>query len=213
MASSKRVQALLQMAEEDLAGARAMLDTSTRLARYHLQQSAEKAIKALLEHRGLNPGREHRFGSLAEMIPGDDEWRARIQGFDVLSSAATTHRYPTAEGRILPAPTRQLVESEIASVDELVRDVRQAVTRPASSGFDDQPLLSPVPDRASALAAKIVATATARNLALPDNIVETLTLFVDEPTLRQMVRAVTTASSFQDALNASAVIIPERGGV
>jgi len=212
MASSKRVQALLRMAEEDLAGARAMLDTSTRLARYHVQQSAEKAIKALLEHRGLNPGREHRFGSLAELIPGDDEWRARIQDFDALSSAATTHRYPTAAGHILPPPTRHLVENEIASVDELVRDVRQAVTRPASSGFDDESLPSAVPDQRRALTTQIVATALALKLALPDNIAETLTLYVDEPTLRQMLQAVTTASSFQDALDASATAIPKRDG-
>jgi HEPN domain-containing protein len=201
------------MAEEDLAGARSMLDTSTRLARYHVQQSAEKAIKALLEQRGLNPGREHRFASLAEMIPGEDEWRARIQGLDALSSVATTHRYPTAEGRILPTPTRQLVENEIASVAELIGDVRQAVTRSASSGFDEQPLPSAVPDRTSVLAAQIVATATARKLAMPDDIAETLWLYVDEPTLRQMVQAVTTASSFQDVLDASAVPISRREGV
>lgn len=37
------------MADEDLARARVLLGSSTRLARYHVQQSAEKAVKALLE--------------------------------------------------------------------------------------------------------------------------------------------------------------------
>jgi HEPN domain-containing protein len=74
MANPRRVDALLEMADEDLAGARALLAISTRLARYHVQQSAEKAVKALLEQRGLNPGREHRFESLAEMLPQGDEW-------------------------------------------------------------------------------------------------------------------------------------------
>jgi HEPN domain-containing protein len=44
MANPRRVHALLDMADEDLAGARALVGTSTRLARYHAQQSAEKAV-------------------------------------------------------------------------------------------------------------------------------------------------------------------------
>jgi HEPN domain-containing protein len=128
MANPRRVDALLEMADEDLAGAKALLAISTRLARYHVQQSAEKAVKALLEQRGLNPGREHRFESLAEMLPHGDEWRGRIQGLDFLSPAATSHRYPTAEGRIMPLPRRELVEREIATVAAFNRDVRKAVS-------------------------------------------------------------------------------------
>src|SRR5436853_1626765 len=78
MANPRRVHALLDMADEDLAGARALVSTSTRLARYHVQQSAEKAVKALLERRDLNPGREHRFESLAEMLPPE---RFGVHGF------------------------------------------------------------------------------------------------------------------------------------
>ena len=78
MANPRRVGALLEIADEDLAGARTLLAISPRLARYHVHQSAEKAVKALLEHRGMNPGREHRFESLAEMLDRADEWRARL---------------------------------------------------------------------------------------------------------------------------------------
>jgi HEPN domain-containing protein len=127
MANPRRVDALLQMADEDLAGAKSLLVVSTRLARYHVQQSAEKTVKALLEQRGLNPGREHRFESLAEMLPQDDEWRGRIQSLDSLSPAATSHRYPTAEGRIMPPPGRELVEREIATVAAFIQDVRSVV--------------------------------------------------------------------------------------
>jgi HEPN domain-containing protein len=127
MANPRRVHALLAVADEDLAGASALLAISTRLSRYHVQQSAEKAVKALLERRGLNPGREHRFESLAEMLPQGDQWRARIQTLDALSPAATSHRYPTAEGRVMSSPTRELVEREITTVSELISDVRKAV--------------------------------------------------------------------------------------
>jgi HEPN domain-containing protein len=127
MANPRRVHALLDMADEDLAGARALVGIATRLARYHVQQSAEKAVKALLEQRDLNPGREHRFESLAEMLPPDDRWRSRIQSLDALSPAATSHRYPTAEGRVMPPPGRELVEREIGIVAALIGDVRKAV--------------------------------------------------------------------------------------
>ena len=127
MANPRRVDALLDMADEDLAGARALVSISTRLARYHVQQSAEKAVKALLERRDINPGREHRFESLAEMLPQNDSWRSRIQSLDLLSPAATSHRYPTAEGRVMPPPARDLVEREIAAVAALIGDVRNAV--------------------------------------------------------------------------------------
>jgi HEPN domain-containing protein len=78
MANPKRVRALLEMSDEDLTGAKLLLGSVTRLARYHVQQGAEKAVKALLEYRGLNPGREHRFEILSEMLAPNDPWRARI---------------------------------------------------------------------------------------------------------------------------------------
>jgi HEPN domain-containing protein len=131
MANPRRVEALLEMADEDLSGAKVLSAISTRLARYHVQQGAEKAVKALLEHRGLNPGREHRFESLAEMLPQGDQWRGRIQSLDTLSPAATSHRYPTAEGRIMSPPARSLVEQEIVTVTAFIQDVRRAVSEPS----------------------------------------------------------------------------------
>jgi len=129
MVNPRRVDALLEMADEDLAGASALLAISTRLARYHVQQSAEKAVKALLEQRGINPGREHRFDSLAEMLPHGDGWRERIRSFDPLSPVATSLRYPTAEGRIMPPPGRELVQREIAAVAAFIRSIRTEITR------------------------------------------------------------------------------------
>jgi HEPN domain-containing protein len=127
MANPKRIRALLEMADEDLAGAKLLLGSSPRLARYHVQQSAEKAVKALLEFRGMNPGREHRFEILSEMLPRDDPWRARMYALHRLSPAATSLRYPTAEGRVLPPPDRGTVETEIHDASKLIDDIRKAV--------------------------------------------------------------------------------------
>jgi HEPN domain-containing protein len=128
MVNPRRVEALLAMAEEDIAGASALLGILTRLARYHVQQGAEKGVKALLERHGRNPGREHRFDSLAEMLPKGDPWRDRIWRFDSLSPAATSLRYPTAEGRVMPPPEREVVNREITAVVSFIKDVRRAVS-------------------------------------------------------------------------------------
>jgi HEPN domain-containing protein len=133
MANPKRVRALLELAEEDLGAARTLLAFSTRTARYHVQQGAEKAVKALLEHRGINPGREHRFDPLADMLPKDDAWHSRVRQLDALSPAATTHRYPTSEGRIIPPPARELVEREIGEVAQLIRDIAEWADPPETN--------------------------------------------------------------------------------
>lgn len=49
------------------------------------------------------------------MLPQSNEWQARVRNLDALSPAATTLRYPTAEGRILPQLPRNRVEGEIAT--------------------------------------------------------------------------------------------------
>jgi hypothetical protein len=105
MANPRRAKSLLELAEEDLAGARLLLGVSTRLARYDVQQCAEKAVKALFEHLDLNPG--------------------RVAGARKKSRCAVSGGYhaplSTAEGRILPQPPRNLVEGEIATAAQLRR--------------------------------------------------------------------------------------------
>jgi HEPN domain-containing protein len=196
------------MADEDLAGARMLVGSLPRLARYHVQQSAEKAVKALLEHRGLNPGREHRFEILAEMLARGDPWRERIAKLHPLSPVATSLRYPTAEGRVLPRPTHELVDREIASTAQLITDVRRdtataapnrAVTPGSSLSAKD------------ALIARIVEAARRRGLEMPDKVEEKLATYAEEADLRMMVADVETAASFQDMLDAHSIIIPKHG--
>jgi HEPN domain-containing protein len=210
MANPRRAKSLLELAEEDLAGARLLLEVSTRLARYHVQQCAEKAVKALFEHLDLNPGREHRFGALAEMLPQSNAWQARVRNLDTLSPAATTLRYPTAEGRILPQPPRNLVEGEIATAAQLVQDVKKTI----SAAPDQQRSVERKPvasehERKSALARRIVSVARLKGLKVPDNAEEKLAIHVDERVLSMMLKDILTASSFQDMLDARSVTIPK----
>jgi hypothetical protein len=68
------------------------------------------------------------------MLPPNDPWRSRIQSLDALSPAATSHRYPTAEGRVMPPPGRDLVEREIAMVAVLIGDIQKAVSEGSDTG-------------------------------------------------------------------------------
>jgi len=210
MANPKRVQALLEMADEDMVGARRLLPGSPRLARYHVQQSAEKAVRALFEHRDINPGREHRFDVLARMLKPDDEWSLRIKKLDPLSPAATSRRYPTAEGRIIPPPGLELIESEIGTVTQLIIDIRKAICAPAPHKAGLQTSRYSEHERKIDLAKKIVAVARTRNFELPDNVEEKLAIYVDERTLREMTKDIQTASSFQNMLEARSIVIPSK---
>lgn len=203
MGNPKRIRALLEIAVEDIDGAKALLGVPTRLARYHVQQSAEKAVKALLEFQGLNPGREHRFEMLSDMLPQGDPWRTRIFDLHQLSPVATTHRYPTTEGRIIPAPPRKVVESEIQAVTMLISDVREAVAATAPDATSAQERA-----RNEATAKQIVAIARARKLEVPSNAEEKLAIYADEKDLRGMLNDVKTASSFREMLDARSIVLP-----
>jgi len=203
MANPKRIRALLEMADEDLAGAKILLGSSIRLARYHVQQGAEKAVKALLEFRGVNPGREHRFEILSEMLPKDDPWRARVQSLSRLSPAATSLRYPTAEGRVLPPPARSAVDAELDLAAKLVADVRKAVGVPAPAAVDGQERA-----RKDAVAKQIVAIAKSRKLDVPSNVEEKLVIYADEKDLLGMLNDVKTATSFREMLDARSIVLP-----
>jgi hypothetical protein len=169
----------------------------------------QKAVKALFEHLNLNPGREHRFGALAEMLPQSNEWQARVRNLDALSPAATT-LHPTAEGRILPQPPRNLVEGEIATAAQLVQDVKKTISvAPDQQRSGAKKPVATEQERKSALARRIVSVARLKELEVPDNVEEKLAIYVDERILSIMNKDIQTASSFQDLLDAHSVTIPK----
>jgi hypothetical protein len=143
------------------------------------------------------------------MLPRDDEWFARIDALDSLSPAATTLRYPTAEGRVIPLPARDLVEREIMNVDKLVQDVKKTISAPAAQAKTVSKPVASEHERKIALAKTIVSTAKLRGLEMPDNGEEQLAIYVDERGLSEMTKEVQTVSSFQDLLDAHSISIPK----
>ena len=122
--------AYLQAAADDLDAAKRLASPPNRLAAYHLQQAAEKAI---LIHRAVQPTAEHRIDLLVDRLPAGDAWVPRLRPLDRLTPFATTYRYPTPSGRLKDAPAADVIEQEIEVLALLLRDVRVALDPAAPS--------------------------------------------------------------------------------
>ncbi|HEX7842374.1 MAG TPA: HEPN domain-containing protein [Kofleriaceae bacterium] len=114
--SSRVVAAYLDDAQAELEAFDALVAIGSRFAAYHLEQAAEKLIRAMRIHRGLVVTNTHDIVLLIDGHPGDpskeprplpdgDPWRARMREHEWLSKFATAYRYPTSTGRRDRGPT------------------------------------------------------------------------------------------------------------
>jgi HEPN domain-containing protein len=108
--------ALLALAREDLDVARELRAGHGRAAAFHLQQTAEKLIKAVLAAEDIAFPRSHQLGALAALLPEEHGWRADLMALDRLTSHATALRYPMPGGELPPAPDDQDL---VAGLEEL----------------------------------------------------------------------------------------------
>ncbi|MGC2855331.1 HEPN domain-containing protein [Novispirillum sp. DQ9] len=118
------VAGFFQVLEEDLAAARHMAGVLPRISAYHLQQAAEKLVKAILAAEGIHPGPEHNIGQLLARLPPGHEWRADLVDLDALSRFATAYRYPSEAGRVAAPPDRAFLERHAALIESLAGDAR-----------------------------------------------------------------------------------------
>ena len=103
---------------------------ANRLAAYHLQQAAEKLIKAILVHRRIHPGLEHRIDVLVGMLDPSDPWHPLLDPLDRLTPYATTYRYPSPTGRLKPGPTTAHLLAEVAEIEALLERARRELSAP-----------------------------------------------------------------------------------
>ena len=107
---SRVVTAYLDDIEAELAAFDALVAIGSRFAAFHLEQAAEKLIRAVRIHRKLVVTSTHDIVLLVDGHPGDplkeprplpagDPWRARMREHEWLSKFATAFRYPTSAGR------------------------------------------------------------------------------------------------------------------
>lgn len=120
MSRQRRIDALVDLAGQDVDAAVALLVVGNRYAAYHCQQAAAKLIKAVLLELGLEAGTEHRIDVLAAKIPKEHPLQAEFVALDRLTPYATTYRYPTIAGRIPAAPDKATVEAAIDQLKRLV---------------------------------------------------------------------------------------------
>lgn len=99
-------------------------DPPSRFAAFHLQQAAEKLVKAVRLHRGLFATADHNILALVDELAPDDAWREKLSALGVLSAYATTFRYPSPTGRRKPGLTGKEVLAWSEKIGALVVELR-----------------------------------------------------------------------------------------
>ena len=96
------IKKLLDAADAEVdAAKRLLVPPINLLVFYHLQQTAEKILKAVRLHRGFINTKEHDLTFLIDgnsvkalpPLPQADPWRVRFQPLEFLAAYATTYRY------------------------------------------------------------------------------------------------------------------------
>jgi HEPN domain-containing protein len=122
------IVAYLDDAELDLDAARRLIaEPPNRLAAFHLQQAAEKLVKAIRLGRGLRVTAEHNIELLVEELPHDDGWRAKLIILEPLSGYATSSRYPSTTGKRKDGPGSDEVLVWIKTIAGLCAEARELV--------------------------------------------------------------------------------------
>ena len=106
------------------AAKRLVADPPNRLAAFHLQQAAEKLVKAIRLGRGLRVTADHDIALLAEELPQDDPWRTKLRVLEPLSSYATAYRYPSPMGKRRSGPGYDEVLAWLKTIAGLTDEAR-----------------------------------------------------------------------------------------
>lgn len=113
------------------AAKRLVADPPNRFAAFHLQQAAEKLVKAVRLAHGLRVTAEHNLEVLIDELP-DEHWRERLALLEPLSSFATAYRYPSPTGKVKTGPNRAEVLAWIEKLQELCTAASAVPSKPPS---------------------------------------------------------------------------------
>jgi HEPN domain-containing protein len=91
---------------------------SPKRAAYHVQQAAEKLLKAVLVAFGVSPPRTHDIEELSVLMPGETPNRERLRRLRRFTVFAFAFRYP-GEDVPEPEPTHQEIDIWINELTEL----------------------------------------------------------------------------------------------
>ncbi len=124
MSKQRRIETQLFLAQEDVDAALLLATKNNRYAAFHCQQAAEKLIKALLDHRGIEFGAEHHLDVLVDKLSDADPWKPVLRGLEKYSPYATTFRYAKPAGGLMPAPDPAVVAKDAHEIGELIKKAR-----------------------------------------------------------------------------------------
>lgn len=122
------IAAYLDDVDLELDAARRLIaEPPNRFAAFHLQQAAEKLVKAIHLCRGRRVTANHDIELLINELPDDDIWRAKLAILEPLSSYATSYRYPSPMGRRKTGPSSDEVLVWIKTIAGLSAQARALV--------------------------------------------------------------------------------------
>ena len=121
---NEAAESFIALAKEDLGVGRRVLKDYPRSAAFHLQQAAEKLLKAVLSAEGITFTAGHQLGELAGLLPNDHVWRADLMAFDEYTPYATSTRYPRPGGGMPRTPPTDKLEKSLKEVASLVDEIR-----------------------------------------------------------------------------------------
>lgn len=123
------IAAYLDDVEAELnAAARLAAPPPSRFAAFHLQQAAEKLVKAVRLHRGLQATADHNIRALVAELPAEDAWRSILEPLATLSAYATAYRYPTPGGRRNDGPPHAEVTRWLEQLSRVLERARSELT-------------------------------------------------------------------------------------
>jgi HEPN domain-containing protein len=98
--NKKRIAAFIEIATRDFNAARLLAQATLESAVFHLQQSVEKPVRALIEAETKVAGPTHNISVLADILTSDHPMHTQLKPLFELSLAATRYRYPTSGGTV-----------------------------------------------------------------------------------------------------------------
>jgi HEPN domain-containing protein len=110
------------------AAKRLIADPPNRFAAFHLEQAAEKLVKAVRLSRGLRVTADHNIEALVDELSADDPWRTKLRVLEPLAAYATTYRYPSPTGKRKGGPSNDEVLMWIKTISGLTVEARAFVT-------------------------------------------------------------------------------------
>lgn len=115
------------------AAKRLIANPPNRFAAFHLEQAAEKLVKAVRLGRGLRVTADHNIEALIDELPDDDPWRTKLRVVEPLAAYATTYRYPSPTGKRKSGPANDDVLAWIETIAGLTIEARAAFVDSASA--------------------------------------------------------------------------------